>query len=290
MRVFSIRGASYFCAIDQPTCRFEGPDPDSIVYGLRGRSTFAEGTSEFDRYRVHVLSDAACDVYLAASHFRRSLDLLLPSSIHWAHVTLYYGSYYSARALLSMFGCRALRDRIVQVAADAPGHQELSIHRYGSRTNQYFTSANTSHQRFWEAFYKSAKSISPFVDPGHAVALTPVSNNLYWLSKRRNELNYRTSEIVKLAESFDSAFSIDEFPDSLPGPLHSQFNVCRGLLNTVMAFANQFDIHIDAFGQIGCREPLRQSIRRHIFDSHTPVFNRIASNPDLLDSVMDFAS
>src|SRR3990167_6936465 len=74
-----------------------------------------EGTPEFDRYRDCSLRDVERRIFISVSHYRRSLDLMTPGAVWWAHVTLYYGSFFAAGALLGMFGARVLKNSRIEV-------------------------------------------------------------------------------------------------------------------------------------------------------------------------------
>ena len=101
MRLFSVSGARHFCGSFQP---IPGAAAQSFTEFhrkyLATPQLITEGQPLFDEYRSSALRDVERSIFLAASHYRRALDLMIPSSSHWAHVTLYYGAWFAARALL----------------------------------------------------------------------------------------------------------------------------------------------------------------------------------------------
>ena len=85
------------------------------------RRSIREGTSLFEQYRDCSLRDVERSLFFAASHYRRSLDLMIRSCSPWAHVTLYYGTWYASQALLGMFGCVVFNRYVIDVDRGSPG-------------------------------------------------------------------------------------------------------------------------------------------------------------------------
>ena len=252
MRPFSILGARHYCQSFQSETGHSERSPEEFrQLRLNGRVSLQEGNSLFDEYRACSLRDAERCLFLSASHYRRGLDLMIPSASHWAHVTLYYGAWFAAHALLGMFGCRVYGKHVVQVVRSSPGTQTLELLGIGSRLGQYYVSQSGSHRRFWEIFYQAASSIRPFVDPAYARALTPVLNNNSWLIDQRNKVNYDTLESLSLGNAFVKTFSDHSFPGCLPGELNTQYSICEGILEATCGFATQFGFATDALDAIG---------------------------------------
>ncbi len=271
MRVFTAPGATHYCGQFQPTPTTSSGSADDFVRRRWGnRGLIAEGTSGFDEYRTLALRDTERYLFLAASHYRRALDLMVSSASHWAHVTLYYGAWYAANALLGLFGCRIYGDHVVDVVSSQAGRQQLERRRIGNGRAQYALTRNGSHQRFWEAFYKAALRIRRIANPQYLPVLTPVSNDVIWLIKQRNLVNYTAEQSVAFAASFAAGFSRDNFPSSLPGALHTQYAVCEGLLDVTYAFSTQFGLTTDALDTIGNPGPFSGKVTDAIYDVSVP--------------------
>ena len=271
MRTFSLRGASHYCGSFQPKSGIAEQSPDEFSQAHLGRSmSITEGTSLFDEYRACALRDTERSLFLAASHYRRALDLMIPSSSHWAQVTLYYGAFFAARALLGMFGCAVLHKYVIHVSSSSPGTQELAVQRIGSGQGRYFVTQRGSHRQFWEIFYRTVRPVRRLVDVNHAIALAPVSSNDTWLIEQRNSINYKTTESLSITKSFDSTFSEDRFPDSLPGALQTQYKVSEGILASSCSFAQRFGLATDALDFLGSSSSFTDVIVDHIYGSDLP--------------------
>ena len=271
MRVFSLEGAKHFCRISGLPAGATERSVEDFRHHLLGRLTsISEGSALFEEYRVCALRDAERSLFLSASHYRRALDLMIPSSSHWAQVTLYYGAWFAARAILGMFGCTVLSEYIIDVARSAPGHQQLSLQRVGSGPGKYYVQRRGSHRRFWEIFYKAVISIRPFVDPSVSQTLSPVSNSDVWQIEERNKINYNTIESAQLGAQFKSTFSEVTFPGSLPGTLNTQFQICEGLLSVGCSFAADFGLTTDALDTLSPPAPFKKRVRELVYNPTAP--------------------
>ena len=271
MKAFSIIGASYYCESFEPRSGIVEQSPEEFRRERLNRSrSITEGTKLFDEYRACALRDAERSLFLSASHYRRSLDLMIPSSSHWAQVTLYYGAWFAARALLGMFGCIVLRNHVIHVNRSTPGNQELRVERIGAGEGRYYVTLRGSHRQFWEIFYRTVPSVRRFVDDKHAMALSPVSSNLAWLIEQRNRVNYSTAESVRVAQSFSMTFEEDKFPDCLPGVLHTQYRVNEGILAASCSFATRFGLATDALDVLGSSVPFSRRVRDLVYDPVLP--------------------
>ena len=237
---------------------------------LAARRSIAEGTRLFDEYRACALRDAERSLFLSASHYRRGLDLMIPSSSHWAQVTFYYGAWFAARALLGMFGCGVLGSYVIDVNRTAPGGQELAIQKKGKGQSGYHVTQPGTHRQFWEIFYRAAPSIRQFVDDDLSPALTPVSNNDIWLIEERNKVNYKTTESIRSGSAMGTSFSVDAFPQSLPGALNTQYRVCEGILAASCAFATQFGLATDALDALGPPASFQQRVLDLVYSPAVP--------------------
>ena len=271
MRVFSILGAEHYCNQFQA---IQTVARDSVEDLNRRQANnlrmIDEGSPLFDEYRACALRDSERALFLAASHYRRAIDLMVPSSIHWAHVTLYYGAWFAAHALLGMFGCHVLSRHIVEVERSSPGNQRLRRIPIGDRPNQFPLTRKGSHQRFWEAFYATTPHIIRFADAQYAQFLVPVSNNQMWLIDERNRVNYNSIESIGRRDSFVASFSAGSFPGSLPGQLNTQYAVCEGLIFVCHSFASQLQLATDALNSLGLQTSFQQRVKQHVYDPNTP--------------------
>ncbi len=266
MRVFTLAGAGHYCANFQPSANIPNVSLNQFVQQrFQNAAQLLEGTNGFNQFRIYALRDVERYLFLAASHYRRALDLMIPTSSHWAHVTLYYGSWFAAHAILGMYGCAVLGRHVVEVNTSAPGNQSLRVLRIGNRGNQFQFARNGSHKRFWEAFYTTTPSIINFADARYAATMSPVANDVEWLINQRNKVNYQPIDTFELFDAFASAFSSSRFPFSLPGELSTQFTVCEGLMAIGYSFANQFGLRTDALDLLGLQGTLAQKIERLIY-------------------------
>ena len=271
MRVFSILGATHYCASFQPQLGDAEKSPQEFRDSkLSGLNSMTEGTALFGEYRACALRDVERSLLLSATHYRRGLDMMIPSSSHWALVTFYYGAWFAARGLLGLFGCSVLNKHVIHVGRSSPGNQQLLIERVGSGQSQYYVSQSGSHRRFWEIFYRAVGSIRSFVDAQFSPTLSPIASNDIWLIEQRNKYNYDTVESINLGGSFGTNFSEHHFPASLPGALHTQYTVCEGILAVGMSFATAFGLLTDALDVFGPSAPIRQRINDLVYNAVAP--------------------
>jgi len=224
----------------------------------------------FDQYRSCSLREVERHLFFAVSQYRRCLDLMISSASPWAHVTIYYGSWYISRALLGMFGCTIFNRFVIDVQRNLPGNQELRIRRIGNNPGQQPTTYGGGHQRYWDLFYNAASSLRPMVPPKFAAALTPVSGDPIWQIDRRNKINYDSWEALNLSRDFQASFSQDTFPASLPGVIGTQFGIFEKLLELTFSFAKQFGFQTDALNSLGHVGSLSLSIRGLVYNSGAP--------------------
>jgi hypothetical protein len=272
MRIFGISEANYYCSSFGGSA---GDAEESIDEFRRNHlgtrsHTIKEGTALFQEYRDCSLRDVERSLFFAASHYRRSLDLMIPSSSPWAHVTLYYGSWYASRGLLGMFGCTVFSQVVVDVGKGSPGQQELRLRRIGARQGQQPTTYAGSHRIFWDLFYTAVQHLVPMVEPRFAAVLSPVSGDRVWQIQHRNEVNYDSCIGCRLAEDFDRSFSRQGFPGCLPGVLSTQFRILETLLELVYSYARQFGLSTDALDGLGRPVSLRDKVRHLIYTDKPP--------------------
>lgn len=111
MRIFGLSEAKYYCSsfTNSRGHALKSINEFQTTELGHGKRIIAEGSTQYQAYRDCSLRDVERCLFLAVSHYRRSLDLMLASSSHWAQVTLYYGNWFASRALLGMRGGWMLR-------------------------------------------------------------------------------------------------------------------------------------------------------------------------------------
>lgn len=235
--------------------------------GLILHHNFKEGSPAFNIYRETSLREVERLLFLASSNYRRSFDLQIASSSSWAYVTLYYGAFYSAQAILGAFGVWKLRNYVIDVNDGTPGSQEFQI------KSMAFTYKGT-HERFWEFFYNTVQSISPWIDPSLRYAITPVSSNPVWQIQNRNELNYDTFESYKLISNFKHQFRQSKFNITLPTVLNTQFKIMEGLLIVAAKFAKDLGIATQVTDLVFADGDRKNKYKKLILEPKTPNVNR----------------
>lgn len=271
MNIFGAPEASHYCG--QFTNSVGPTAGSSLTYlttNLKGVTTLKEGTKSFDEYRDCSLREVDRCLFLAISHYRRSLDLMIASGASWTYVTTYYGCFYTASALLRMFGgWVAGYDTTVDVSTSSPGSQELTIKRKVPSTYK------GPHQRFWDFFYSATNSLIPWVDPGLRFAITPIASSPTWQIDNRNKVNYDTFEACQLMTSFQATFLKTKFRTTLPGILNTQFAVFEALLMITCDFVRQFGLRTDALDPIRPLGTRKLKIRELIFNERSPQLSRL---------------
>ena len=160
MRIFGTTEAQHFVsAFGWSTGPSEGDINDFRANGIGARTRrIREGTPLFQEYRDCSLRNVERYLFLAASHYRRALDLMVVSSSPWAHVTLYYGHWNAAHALLGMFGCTVFKRKwVMDVHRGTPGQQVLRYRQIGTGAGQQSTRGSGSHEIFWDLFYRAVQ-------------------------------------------------------------------------------------------------------------------------------------
>jgi hypothetical protein len=268
MRLFSIAEAQYYCSI------FRGSvgDPDRSLEEFNKKQIlnkfrmFSEGSPIFDEYRDCLLRNVERALFFSASHYRRALDLMISSASPWAHVTLYYGSWHTAHALLGLFGCTITNNYVIDVEKGLPGNQTLRIRRIGGKPGQVNTTYLGSHQRFWDLFYRAFQTTKAAFPPSFQVALSPISGDRIWQIERRNDINYDYFSSIQLAQDFERGFTFTNFPSCLPGVMNTQYKVFELLLEMSFYYAKDFGIATNALDGLRTPLPLRKKVRELIYN------------------------
>jgi len=205
---------------------------------------FQEGSSRFVERRIVALHDVERHLFLAASNYLRALGLLVSSAAPWAHVTLYYASFFAAKALVGMFGGWIDGSkRIVEVQASTPGAQVLVLRRNVKAPNGY----QGSHRAFWDFFYDAVRCVQPWVDPQWSLALVPVNGDRAWQISARNEVNYDTRVAFDVVAKFPTALDRKNFRNSLTGPVATQLQVTEAMLLVAFKFARELHVESQVF-------------------------------------------
>jgi hypothetical protein len=229
-----------------------------------------EDTALFSQFRSCSLREVDRNLFLAASHYRRCLDSMIPSASHWAHVTMYYGSWFAARAILGLFGVTIFKRYIADVRVGTPRQQQLILRRIGSAPGQESSTYGGPHERFWDLFYRAVTQLRPLVDPQHAAFLTPILGDPAWLASQRNDVNYNSHAALVSAASFQASFSAGTFPTSLAGPLATQYLVQEGLLEIAFTYARMFSLATDATSVLSPPGGRAHKISKLVYSQRAP--------------------
>jgi hypothetical protein len=272
MRLFGIPEAAYYCTSFASTSGDAELSLDMFQKNrLSGRRvSLVEGTSIYGAYRDCSLRESERSLFFAASCYRRSVDMMICSSAPWALVTIYYGCWYAARALLGIFGCTIFADMVVDVVKGSPGGQELRVRKIGNGLDRQPTTYRGSHRQFWDLFYQAVTSLRPLVQANLVAALSPIAGDPIWLIQSRNEINYDSWHGLRLSLDFERTFSEAVFPNCLPGPLGTQFAILELLLDISYSYAMQLGLRTDALDSVGKTRTLRDKVAELVYDVTVP--------------------
>lgn len=264
MNIFDVRGAKHFCSQPLPS---HTPNASLKAYNraLPRRTIIAtEGTQGFEEIRAHLLRDVERCLFVAASQYTRSFDLMMASSASWTYVTLYYGGFFAAKSLLGMFGGWVDPPFVlIEVTNPSPGSQELRI-------RQRLSGIPMSHKGFWQEFYSAFNNLLVHIDPQYHFAVQPMSSDPYWLVDRRNDINYDTHRALYLGEQFRQSFDATSFPSCLPAEMNTQYRVTEALITLAFAFAKDFHLSTDTLDMIGSSTTRSTKIERMILRCTRP--------------------
>lgn len=250
MTLFDLPQAKHFCRpLRQPA-----PGAGQSLASLHAKTStvtqLRERSRGFDAHRISLLNSVERWLLYSLGHYRRSLDMIVPVSAPWLHVTLYYASFFAANAILGMFGgwigTAPSGNRVVDVEDGTPDSQVLRIRRrvespHGSRG---------SHRFFWDFFYEAAATVSMWAPPQLRSALVPVNGDFTWQTTQRNEVNYDTLRAWEASTLLHSTFTPDRFPESLDGPLGQQFETTEQMVRLATVLAKM--LAVQSFALDGC--------------------------------------
>lgn len=274
MTILDVAGARHFCA------RF-GRRPGSAEQSIRAfvsstvgsTSSIPEGSSLYEDYRDCLLRDAERNLFLAASLYRRALDLMTVGACSWCHVTLYYASYFASSGLMQMFGAWADPPHmLIEVVAATPGSQTFAVRR--RHHLKTLTTYTGSHRIFWDLYYKAWIPLVSWVPPQLQAGITPVSSDPMWQIFHRNEVNYDSFVALELAAGFQRSFRPSGMPHCLPGTLSTQFQVSRATVELAFLVAKDLRLRTDAFTTLGTHGRRRDVIRTLVYNTPAPSLRR----------------
>ncbi len=206
-----------------------------VVEDFKRVTHLREGEPRFDTYRLALLSSVERWLLYSASNYRRALDMLVPVAAPWAHVTLYYSSFFAANAILGMFGGYVKTEgkrTVIDVLAQMPDSQEFLI----TRNPPLPAHAPGTHGAFWAFFYDSAAKVRPWAPLGLAGALTPPTD-LVWQTTTRNAVTYDMFCAFETSQAFPAALDPTKFPASISGNLRQQLETTEQMVDLAMTFA-----------------------------------------------------
>lgn len=213
-------------------------------------------------------------ILFAISNYKRAVEALVPCNAMWAHVTLYYASFFSANAILGMFGVwvSANPERLVDVDSGVAGAQALRVSRRAR-------AGRGTHKAFWGSFYQAAPSISPWV-PGHlASALDPVNHDPLWMINERNAVNYDSCAAFDSALALANGFDVRHLR-SLRGSLGQQMESSEAILRLTCWCASECGLNTPAFSGLGIGP--RASVMRNLIRKTAPSLVNQSAVGDLL--------
>ena len=241
MNLFDLPQAAHFCRSVQGHGQATRQQSLQVFHSSLSSRVLREGSTDFEVHRTNLLSSSERWILYAVSNYRRAIEMLVPSSAPWAHVTLYYSSFFAANAVLGMFGgwigVTSGGGRVVDVEDGAPGSQQLRIHRRLKSPSN----AVGSHRQFWDFFYDSVASLVAWTPDHLDQALSPSTGDYSWQIVPRNEVNYDMfrawSSSVELERSFDR-----KKLRTLRGRIALQLEATERMVTLALHFADELSV------------------------------------------------
>jgi hypothetical protein len=205
------------------------------------------------------------------------------SAVAWAHVTLYYASFFAASALLEMFGCYANENKfIVEVAAGLTGSQRLELNTH--IMTDLGIQDRGAHEKFWYIFYDGSSHIYPWVaNPILKEVLRPGSVGETWQIETRNKVNYDTQSSITTCERFQRNFDPNQFPGCIQGELSDQLSTVDNMTRLAFSYARRFRLNTDALSALTSTGASRgHKIEQLILNERTPDLSGKISWTDFL--------
>lgn len=264
MRLFDLPQAKHFCKPDAAVVAAISAQSLAGYHVAiqKGVVTLSEGHANFQIHQISSLVSVDQWLLFATAHYRRAIDMLVPASAPWAHVTLYYASFFAANAILGMFGGWTGQTRagmrVVDVELGAIGSQKLKI----DRNPRSPSGVTGSHRRFWELFYDAAATIVAWAPAKLANALDPVNADFGWQIAERNDVNYDMFSAWAAAKRMHTTFKPSKL-NSLSGPLQLQLEASERLIKLALQFAAEVGLStaaLDGCGQTGGITQIRKRL------------------------------
>jgi hypothetical protein len=248
MQLFDITEAQHFCAPLGTPLPGVGQSLSAFHGGLPARHILLqEGSMPFTVHQVSLMHAVERWILFGVADYRRALDMFIPSNAPWAHVTLYYASFFGANAILGMFGGWMDHKRMVEVDQGTPGAQVLRV----SKKLRSPSGFRGSHKVFWDNFYEGCNSkIGPWVPAEYQPAVAPVNGDRAWQITTRNEVNYDMHGAFTGAKFLDKNFNPKRL-GLLAGSIGQQLAVTEGMLRLAIYFANHFGVQSFAYDGLG---------------------------------------
>jgi hypothetical protein len=241
MNLFDLTpGGEYFC---RPFAVPPTPAAQSVKLLLDGWPAvthLTEGDARFEIYRTALLSSIERWLLYSTTNYRRALDMLGAASAPWAHVTLYYSSFFAANAILGMFGGFVKSEgkrTVVDVVTQAAGSQQFLI----TRKAPVPLPATGSHGVFWAYFYSAAPHITAWAPAALKGALVPPGSHL-WQTDARNAVNYDMYDAFQASRHFENGFDPTHYPASITGNLGQQLATTENVLELASTFARELKL------------------------------------------------
>ena len=276
MQLFDVPEARHFCTPLPAHLPGVGQSLVSLHDNISPHVTrLSEGTHYFNAHRVSILNAVERWILFGISDYRRALDMLIPSNAPWAHVTLYYSSFFGANAILGMFGAWIHLRKVIDVEQGTPNSQILRISRKVKSPSGF----RGSHKQFWDFFYEGCEIIAPWVPTSFQAVIAPVNNDRAWQINARNDVNYDTFVAFDSAKLFDTSFNPKKLR-SIRGSLRQQLEVTEGMLRLAVYFANHLGVSSFPFEGLGTGN--RSKIMRALVTKIPPALRTQSVLDDLL--------
>lgn len=260
MAIFTESEAKHFFSVP-PT---SAPTSFKVWSDALPNGFLSEGQPEFISLQNLAHQEVERSMLLAAAHYRRAHDLLSPVSAPWAFVTLYYGSFFAARALLGALGAWKLgKSRVLQVVSTTPLSQRFQVHKSNS-------SYRGSHEQFWDFYFSNVVSLAPSASPIEKFSLSPISADVTWLTSRRNDVNYDSFVACDLAELHSAGFDVTNFPATLPGELATKYRFLESLLTLANRVCGNVGINSNALNSVSGSPTRSGRVRDLVLSTRPP--------------------
>jgi len=264
MRLFDLPQAQHFCTPSAAVTAGIGAQSLSAYQASLGKGVtrLQEGSVPFHVHQLNLLHSVDRWLLYSVSHYRRTVDMLVPASAPLAQVSLYYASFFAANAILGMFGGWVghvdRKTRVVDVDNGVQGSQELQIHRGLTSPN----GAGGSHRAFWDFFYDASAAIVAWAPPKLALALSPVNGDFAWQIAERNAVNYDMHLAWDSSLLFFGTFNPSRLR-TLSGPLKLQLEATERIVTLGLHFADKVALTTNALngcGQTGSTVQIRKKL------------------------------